>query len=387
LCEAFQTPHAIDAFERHYTRCKDILQQHEHAVRACIAGDPPSEADRCSRYIRLLAAKAQAHPHGPEVWLAESGSLVKEMWRYFGAIRGEAGEHITVLKPIWQTVVQRKLPGGMHHGHIAAMIDAVFDANQQAMNAFQQTIQRHDLDDFHVTSDVDVQIERHIMQVLRSHYDAYHFESEETPAQDRTWQPGDRRFLIDPIDGTRNFVEQREEFGIAIACQEFTANGWVTTDAVVSHPPTGKILWAERNNGAFVIDRNDQEMRLSIARRVQQLRGTLIDFSATGFGIDGQVHIFRQVLEVGGRFRNGGSVGLMLARLAGRGSTACIVTAQEHDVAAGLLIAQEAGAAVRQFTFQRPHGVVTATIAAVSEALVDQLMRLMPPDLNGITQP
>lgn len=373
LCEAFQTPHAIEVFERQYPRCKDILERHEQAVRACINGEWPSDDDRNARYIRLLAAKALAHPAGPQAWLAECGSLTKEMWRYFGAIRGEAGDTITVLKPIWEKVVQRKLPGGMHHGHIAAMIEAVFDANQLAMTAFNQPINRIDADDYHVTTQTDVQIDQHIKQVLQSHFPSYQFDSEETQSHPTNHHVGARRFLVDPIDGTRNFVELREEFAISIACQEYTATGWQTTDAVVSHPPTGKIFWAERDHGAFIIDRHDQETRLCVSRPEQRLKGALVDFSATGLGIPGQVKVFHQLLEAGAKFRNGGSVGLMLARLAGRGGTASIITANDHDVEAGKLIATEAGAKTVQFNINRPHGPVTVTLAAINQRLLEQL--------------
>ncbi len=374
LCEAFHTPHAIDVFEKQYERCKEILQRHETAVRDCLQGNGCPPADRTGRYITLLVAKAKAHAAGPAAWLADNGSLTKEMWRYFGAIRGEAGETITVLKPVWAGVVKRKLPGGMHHGHVAAMIEAAYDANHMAMKAFAAGATGTAKDDYNVVSAADAEIEAHIVRVLKTHYPAYHFHGEEGgDSSQAAPRVGDRRVLIDPLDGTRNFVSGREEFAVSIACQERTAAGWETTDAVVSHPPTGKLFWAERGAGAFLIERNDLETRLFLPPAApapdNPLHGQLIDFSATGLGIDGQVALFRDLLTHGARFRNGGAVGLILARLAGRGGTGAIITAKDHDVEAALLIAKEAGATASQFTFQRPHGPVTATIAAVTPAL------------------
>ncbi len=378
LCEAFHTPHAIDVFEKQYERCKEILQRHETAVRDCLQGDGCPPADRTGRYITLLVAKAKAHAAGPAAWLADNGSLTKEMWRYFGAIRGEAGETITVLKPVWAGVVKRKLPGGMHHGHVAAMIEAAYDANHMAMKAFAAGATGTAKDDYNVVSAADAEIEAHIVRVLKTHYPAYHFHGEEGgDSSQAAPRAGDRRFLIDPLDGTRNFVGGREEFAVSIACQERTAAGWETTDAVVSHPPTGKLFWAERGAGAFLIERNDLGTRLFLPPAPpapdNPLLGQLIDFSATGLGIDGQVAVFRDLLTQGARFRNGGAVGLILARLAGRGGTGAIITAKDHDVEAALLIAKEAGATASQFTFPRPHGQVTATIAAVTPALHDAL--------------
>ena len=157
LCESFKTPHAIDVFERRYDDCKDVLNAYEDAVRAQIegrgdTGEELDDDDRNTRYVRLLLAKAAAHPAGPRQWLEDYGSLTREMWRYFGAIRGEVSPRITVLKPIWDGVVKRKLPGGMHHGHIGAMIEAAFEANGIAMTALrdashchpQGRVQRHE---------------------------------------------------------------------------------------------------------------------------------------------------------------------------------------------------------------------------------------------------
>src|SRR6266545_715168 len=79
LCESFKTPHAIDVFERRYDECKEVLNRYEEAVRAQIEGRAtPAElddGDRKTRYVRLLLAKAAAHPGGPRKWLEDHGSL------------------------------------------------------------------------------------------------------------------------------------------------------------------------------------------------------------------------------------------------------------------------------------------------------------------------
>ena len=199
LCEAFHTPHAIDVFEKQYERCKEILQRHETAVRDCLQGDGCPPADRTGRYITLLVAKAKAHAAGPAAWLADNGSLTKEMWRYFGAIRGEAGETITVLKPVWAGVVKRKLPGGMHHGHVAAMIEAAYDANHMAMKAFAAGATGTAKDDYNVVSAADAEIETHIVRVLKSHYPSYHFHGEEGGDISSSPPPMGATFLPPPL--------------------------------------------------------------------------------------------------------------------------------------------------------------------------------------------
>jgi fructose-1,6-bisphosphatase/inositol monophosphatase family enzyme len=378
LCEAFKTPHVIDLFEKRYDECKEILLRHEGRVREVIQTDCDlsrlSQDDRNSRYVCLLVAKAKAHAGGPSKWLEDFGSLTREMWRYFGAIRGEINPKITVLKPIWDRVVKKKLPGGMHYGHIGAMIEAAFEANQIALKHFETHLQATHKDDRNVCSLVDSEIEDRIKQVLNSHYPGYRFYGEEAgDTLAALPEIGQRRFLIDPIDGTRNFLNHRQEFAISIACQEWNGQRWHSTDGVVCHPPTGRIFWAEQGQGAFLIDRHDRETRCLLRPltldEVRPLRHQVIDYSARGFGIERETEVYRSLLQAGAVLRNTGSVALLLAQMAGRGGTGCIVTAKDHDVEAGLTIAREAGCTWSQFDFEIDGETRTVTLVGTDSRI------------------
>ena len=381
LCEHFKTPHVIDAFEKRYDECKAVLEEHEHAVRARLEGaNPPlCSDDRSARYVRLLLAKAHAHPDGAHAWLADYGALTKEMWRYFGAIRGEVNPRITVLKPIWDRVVKRKLPGGMHHGHVGAMIEAAFEANAIAMKHFDTHLVATFKDEHNIASVVDDEIEDRVRDVLSGHFPAYRFYGEEHGDADASAPAaGAHRFLVDPLDGTRNFLCRRQEFCTALACQAWDGVAWRTTDGVVAHPASGRIFWAERGNGAFVIERNDFEHR-AVARAADidpanPLLHQLVDYSARGLDLDAQCGVFRELVNRGVAIRNSGSVALILAHMAGRGGTGAIITAKDHDVEAGRLIALEAGAVVTQLPFVSGGDMRVCTVvgaeARIHEALV-----------------
>lgn len=391
LCEAFKTPHAIDAFERHYDRCKEVLEGYAGVLRDLVEGrttaDRLDAGDRNTRYVRMLLAKARAHPHGPHAWLLGSGALTKEMWRYFGAIRGEVSPRITVLKPIWESVVRRKLPGGMHYGHIGAMIEAAFEANAIAMNRFEAHLTGDTLvgtfkDEHNITSPVDDEIEARVRAILAGHFPAHRFCGEEHGDADPTAPaPGARRFLVDPLDGTRNFLHRRQEFCVAIACQEWAGGAWRTTDGVVTHPPSGRIFWAERGRGAFVIERNDLEHRAATfapaVDGANPLRNQVIDYSARGLDLDAQTEAFRELVVRGAAVRNSGSVALILAHMAGRGGAGAIITAKDHDVEAGFLIAHEAGAWVTQFRFSSRDEECTCTVAGAEARIHDALVTLV----------
>lgn len=383
LCEAFGTPHAIDVFERRYEDCKSVLRAREATVRVILEGKAPRELDpddRNSRYLQLLLAKAQSYPEGAQAWMENCGSLTKEMWRYFGAIRGEAGTRITVLKPIWERVVQRRLPGGLHHGHVGALIEAAFDAAEIARQQFEAIPEAQYRDERNVTTEADRLIEEKIRKVLLSHYPDYLICGEEGGEAPVTPSPGDHRFLIDPIDGTRNFLNHRQEHCTSIACQQWNGTDWETTDGVVLHPPSGRIFWAERGQGAYVIESNDHEHRAtvrSLTLQEQPLQRQLIDFSARGLGIDAETETYRTLLERGAGIRNSGSVAMILAQTCGQGGTGAIITAKDHDVEAGLLIAREAGACVSQVRFEIEGMTRTATIVGVESRLHDALLALV----------
>ncbi|MBN9118813.1 MAG: hypothetical protein J0I06_06585 [Planctomycetes bacterium] len=386
LCESFKTPHAIDVFERRYDECRDVLRRYEAAVRDLIEGRrTPAQLDaddRKSRYVRLLLAKADAYAGGPRAWLEDYGSLTREMWRYFGAIRGEVDPRITVLKPVWEGVVKRKLPGGMHHGHIGAMIEAAFDANAIAMRHFETRLQAVHKDEHNIACIADDEIESAIHKVLTTHYPTYRFYGEEGGDADTSAPAaGARRFLVDPLDGTRNFLGRRQEFCTAIACQEWTGSAWRTTDGVVAHPASGRIFWAERGHGAFIIERNDHEHRTAVhtlpVDDANPLHHQLIDFSARGLDVDCQTDVFRELVARNAAIRNSGSVALILAHMAGSGGAGTVLTAKDHDVEAGLLVAREAGAFVTQIEFEIGGGTRTATVVGADRRIHDTLVSML----------
>src|SRR3546814_4461551 len=86
--------------------------------------------------------------------------------------------------------------------------------------------------------------------------------------------PGKPRFIIDPLDGTSNFLHAIPHFAISIAVQEpKPGGGWGdVTAALVYQPVTDESYWAERGRGAWLHDRSEEHtselqslMRISYA--------------------------------------------------------------------------------------------------------------------------
>src|SRR5258706_455959 len=75
--------------------------------------------------------------------------------------------------------------------------------------------------------------------------------------------PNKPRFVVDPLDGTTNFLHGIPHFSISIAVEEPLANGKrEITTALVYQPITDESFWAEKGRGAWV-----QEQRLRVSAR------------------------------------------------------------------------------------------------------------------------
>ena len=85
-----------------------------------------------------------------------------------------------------------------------------------------------------------------------------------------------RRWIIDPIDGTTNFVHGIAQFAISIAAEE---NGEITA-GLIFDPISEELFWAERGQGAYL---NDRRIRVSPrAKMAQSLFATGIPFMGRG---------------------------------------------------------------------------------------------------------
>src|SRR3546814_11196276 len=77
--------------------------------------------------------------------------------------------------------------------------------------------------------------------------------------------PAKPRFVVDPLDGTSNFLHVIPHFAISIAVEEPRPNGpWEPMAALVYQPLTDENFWAEKSRGARV---REKRLRGS-ARRV-----------------------------------------------------------------------------------------------------------------------
>jgi myo-inositol-1(or 4)-monophosphatase len=189
--------------------------------------------------------------------------------------------------------------------------------------------------------------------------------------------PAKPRFIVDPLDGTSNFLHGIPHFAISIAVQEpkLDGSGWgEVTSGVVYQPITDDTFWAEKNRGAWL-----QDARLRVSGR-RSLSEALI---ATGIPYQGHGDFeeWSKILaavgpEVAG-IRRFGSAALDLAWVAaGRYDGFWEGDLSPWDTAAGCLLVREAGGFVTDYR-GRSLPICDKQIIAANDPLHSRLHKLV----------
>ena len=160
--------------------------------------------------------------------------------------------------------------------------------------------------------------------------------------------PAKPRFIVDPLDGTSNFLHGVPHFCISIAVEEPMPSGKrEITAGLIYQPLTDESFWAEKGRGAWL---QDQRLRVSSRREPSEaLIATGIPF--LGHGDFAQwTRIFGAVAPQVAGIRRLGAAALDLAWVAaGRFDGFWESDLKLWDVAAGMLLVKEAGGFVTDF--------------------------------------
>ncbi|MCB1758555.1 MAG: inositol monophosphatase [Gammaproteobacteria bacterium] len=196
-------------------------------------------------------------------------------------------------------------------------------------------VDRKGMNDF--VSDVDRAAEQVIVEALRKTYPDHAIFAEESGRQG-----GDSEFewVIDPLDGTTNYLHGFPQFSISIALKH---NG-VLEHGLVYDPLRDEMFTASRGEGALLNDR-----RIRVTNR-KGFEGALV---GTGFPYREQRHLdtylamFKRMVQETAGVRRPGSAALDLAYVAaGRIDGFWELGLSQWDIAAGALLVKEAGGVV-----------------------------------------
>lgn len=184
------------------------------------------------------------------------------------------------------------------------------------------------------------------------------------------------RFVIDPLDGTSNFLHSIPHFAISIAAQERTYEGeWgEVVAALVYQPLTDESFWAEKNRGAWL---GDRRLRVSARRDLDEaLVATGIPYLAHGDFAEWS-RIFGAIAPEVAGIRRFGAASLDLAWLAaGRYDGFWESSLSPWDTAAGCLLVREAGGFVTDFRGRSP-AIADQQVLAANDALHSRLHKLL----------
>ena len=185
-------------------------------------------------------------------------------------------------------------------------------------------------------SEVDREAEHAIISTLHEAYPGHAILAEESGASGSS----EYRWIIDPLDGTTNFLHGFPQFAVSIALE----HRGIITQAVVYDPAGNDLFTASRGRGAYL-----NEARLRVTKRAQLKSGLI----GTGFPFKEMAHLdaymgmLRDVMKNSAGVRRAGSAALDLAYVAaGRLDAFWELGLSPWDMAAGSLLITEAGGLV-----------------------------------------
>ncbi|NKJ41704.1 MULTISPECIES: inositol monophosphatase family protein [unclassified Novosphingobium] len=230
-------------------------------------------------------------------------------------------------------------------------------------------------------SKADQASERTIYEELRAARPDWGFVMEEEGVVEG--DPTKPRWIIDPLDGTTNFLHGIPHFAISIAVQEAAADGsgWGDVIAgIVYQPMTDESFWAEKSRGAWLQDRR---LRVSARRNLDDsVIATGIPF--LGYGDMGEwTRVYHEIgMRVAG-IRRFGAASLDLAWVAaGRYDGFWESNLKPWDTAAGCLLVREAGGFVSDYR-GRSQPICDETVLAANDALHSRLHKLVATALKN----
>lgn len=221
----------------------------------------------------------------------------------------------------------------------------------------------------------DLRAEKNLMAELKKARPDYGFlaeESGETPGADASY-----RWIIDPLDGTSNFIHAIPYFCISIALERSDEKGNSDIVAAVTYDPINNELFhAERGHGAFL---NNRRIVVSQRKTIDELMlvtGSPHHLPALGTEA---FSLLRNMSTSGACVRYFGATALDLAHLAaGRVDGVWYGRMQPWDIAAGILLVREAGGMATDYA-SKPATIASSTLMASSAASYSFMAKQVEP--------
>ena len=259
-----------------------------------------------------------------------------------------------------------------------AMLNIAVRAARNAGDIISRAVDR--LDTVTVTSkarndfvsEIDHRAEQEIIAVIRKAYPSHALLAEESGVLGGD----DFEWVIDPLDGTTNFLHGFPQFAVSIAVRH---KGRLE-HAVVYDPLRQELFTASRGGGAQL---NAKRIRVSSQKNLEgALLGTGFPYSQMTH-LDAYLAMFKALIEPTAGIRRPGSAALDLAYVAaGRFDGFWEIGLKPWDMAAGMLLIQEAGGLVSDLC-GNSKALETGNIVAGTPKVFKAMLQTIRPHLSG----
>ena len=244
--------------------------------------------------------------------------------------------------------------------------------NQASQNLDLLSVSKKSHSDY--VSEVDSAAEEAIIKVLLTAYPDHAILAEEGGRQGND-KKADYLWIIDPLDGTTNFLHGFPQYSVSIAVR----HKGMLAHAVIYDPTNNELFTATRGGGAYL---NDHRIRVSKCTRFEDcLIGTGFPFRDLTH-MDAYFGMFKDIVPRTAGIRRPGSAALDLAYVAsGRYDGFWEIGLAPWDMAAGCLLITEAGGLVGDLEGNESH-LQSGQIVAGNPKVFATLLQIIAPHLT-----
>ncbi len=222
-------------------------------------------------------------------------------------------------------------------------------------------------------TEIDRLAEQEIIDVVRNAYPQHSITAEEGSR----FIGNEVEWIIDPLDGTTNYIHGLPQVAVSIAVMESNK----LQHAVIYDPIIGDLFSASRGSGAHL---NERRIRVSKTKRLSNcLIGTGFPFREND-NVEDWIAVFRELTKKTSGIRRPGSAAIDLAYVAaGKYDGFWESGLKPWDIAAGALIVQEAGGIIADFKGGTNY-LNSGQVIAANPGIYDELLSIVSSNVQSI---
>lgn len=218
------------------------------------------------------------------------------------------------------------------------------------------------------SSEIDRAAEHEIIAIIKNAYPEHSILAEESGLH----SGNEYQWIIDPLDGTTNFLHGFPQFAVSIALKHRNK----LEIGVIYDPLRDELFTASKGSGAML---NNRRIRVTKQNSLQgALLGTGFPFKRQRY-LDTYLDMFKALITDSAGIRRAGAAALDLAYVAcGRLDGYWEIGLNPWDMAAGILLVQEAGGVITDFSFQDKY-MESGNVIAANPKMHQEIYKAIAP--------